>query len=231
MSEPYLSERKHVENFYFIPAYLSELNPFGQLEPETKRMKSSFAQQDTTLIVDGEKLFINRAELIEKSPVFEKMFTADFKEKHAHEIELPGKNLQHFLKFLRCTLDGYQDDITDENVHIIIPLAHEYQVETLLNKADTLLADRYKKKTYGECKSGYVIESIIEADKYGLSKSLELLKDFASRKMYKYFSSAKGYDQLSDALLYEIAMKRWQNNTSPSDGQNYNYISYNNQVL
>lgn len=75
-------------------------------------MKSIFAKQDTTLIVDGEKLFINKAELIEKSPVFEKMFTVDFKEKNAHEIELPGKNLQHFWKFLRCTLDGYQDDIT-----------------------------------------------------------------------------------------------------------------------
>ncbi|VDI79131.1 Hypothetical predicted protein [Mytilus galloprovincialis] len=86
-------------------------------------MKYSFAKQHTTLIVDGEKLFINKAELIQKYPVFEKLFTADFKEKNAHAIELPGKNLQHFLKFLRCTLDGYKDDITDENVHIIIPLA------------------------------------------------------------------------------------------------------------
>lgn len=101
----------------------------------------------------------------------------------------------------------------------------------MLNKADTILADSYKRKTFVECQSEYVIEGIIEADKYGLSELLEMLKDFASRKMYKYFSSAKGYDQLSDALLYEIAMKRWQNNISPHVGQNIYSSSCHKQVL
>lgn len=81
------------------------------LTPVIKRMKSSFEKQDLALIVNGEKLFISKAELMEKSPVFKTMLTADFKEKNATEIELPNKDLYIFLLFLRCTLDGYEDEI------------------------------------------------------------------------------------------------------------------------
>lgn len=49
------------------------------LAPVIKRMKSSYEKQDLALIVNGEKLFINKAELMEKSPVFKTMITADFK--------------------------------------------------------------------------------------------------------------------------------------------------------
>lgn len=70
------------------------------------------------------------------------------------------------------------------------------------------LANKYTDKQCGGCTSAYVIECIIEADKYALTKSLEILTDFASRKVYHIFSTAKGYDELSDAILYDIAMKR-----------------------
>ncbi|CAG2242879.1 unnamed protein product [Mytilus edulis] len=200
-------------------------------DPEITRMKSSFAEQDMTLIVGGERLFINKSELMAKSPVFEKMFTADFKEKNANYIELPDKNLHEFLLFLRCTLDGFQDIITDNNVHLIIPFAHEYQVETMLSKADMFLANKYTEKQYGGCTSAYVIKCIIEAEKYTLEKSLEILTDYASRKVYHIFSTKKGYDQLSDTILYRIAMKRWKNNINPESGVNYTFRSYPQQVL
>lgn len=82
------------------------------LTSDVKRMISSFEKPDIALVVSGKRLYINKAELIEKSPVFKTMLTSDFKEKSAAEIELPDKDLQHFLIFLRCTLEGYQDDIT-----------------------------------------------------------------------------------------------------------------------
>lgn len=105
-----------LDNFHITTTLLLPENDLVHVvvssDPEITRMKSSFAEQDMTLIVGGEKLFINKSELMAKSPVFEKMFTADFKEKHANYIELPDKNLHEFLLFLRCTLDGFQDIIT-----------------------------------------------------------------------------------------------------------------------
>lgn len=74
-------------------------------------MKSSFTEPDVAFIVEGEKIFTHRAELMKKSPVFNSMFSSNFMEKDKFEIELPGKNMHHFLMFLRCTLDGYGDDI------------------------------------------------------------------------------------------------------------------------
>lgn len=102
-----------LDNFHFTAIlFLPENDLVVSSDPEITRMKSSFAEQDMTLIVGGERLFINKSELMAKSPVFEKMFTADFKEKNANYIELPDKNLHEFLLFLRCTLDGFQDIIT-----------------------------------------------------------------------------------------------------------------------
>ncbi len=46
---------------------------------------------DVILIVDTKKLYCNRAILSIWSPVFETMFKANFKEKDAMEICLPGR--------------------------------------------------------------------------------------------------------------------------------------------
>lgn len=93
------------------------------------------------------------------------------------------------------------------------------------------LANKYTGKQYGGCTSAYIIECIIEAEKYTLEKSLDILIDYASRKVYHIFSTAKGYDQLSDTILYSIAMKRWKNNINPENGNNYTSRSYLQQVL
>ena len=45
---------------------------------------------DVILIVDGRKLYSNRAILSIWSPVFETMFKSNFKEKESSEINLPG---------------------------------------------------------------------------------------------------------------------------------------------
>ena len=46
---------------------------------------------DVVLSVDGTKFHVHKSTLSIWSPVFEKMFTSDFAEKDAKEIELPGK--------------------------------------------------------------------------------------------------------------------------------------------
>jgi len=61
----------------------------------------SFA--DIAFVVEGKRLWANRAILAMWSPVFEAMFGSDFKEKNLSEIELPGKKFDSMLELLAVT--------------------------------------------------------------------------------------------------------------------------------
>ncbi|CAG2230258.1 unnamed protein product [Mytilus edulis] len=156
---------------------------------------------------------------MEKSPVFKTMFTADFKEKNALEIELPDKDLHHFLVFLRCTLDGYDDHISDLNVHFIIPIAHEYQVKQTLDKADLFLSNHYENQNLGGNACIDIVNGIIEAEKYDLTQTLNTLIDFASRKKFAYISQASDFNAISKKVLHKISMARWQNDIDGNTGK------------
>ena len=58
---------------------------------------------DVTFLVEGKRLWANRAILAMWSPVFEAMFGSDFKEKNATEIELPGKKFDSIRELLAVT--------------------------------------------------------------------------------------------------------------------------------
>lgn len=45
------------------------------------------------LVVNGKKLYCNKAILSIWSPVFERMFNQNFKEKDSNEIQLPGNKM------------------------------------------------------------------------------------------------------------------------------------------
>ena len=61
---------------------------------------SPYCESDVTLVVEGKKLHVHKGVLSVYSPVFGAMFTADFAEKDAKEIELPGKTYDAMLQFL-----------------------------------------------------------------------------------------------------------------------------------
>ena len=55
-----------------------------------------------TLIIEGQKLYVHREVLAAWSPVFKSMFTRNFKEKSATEVELPNKKVDDFVELLHC---------------------------------------------------------------------------------------------------------------------------------
>ena len=61
---------------------------------------NQYCESDVTLVVEGKKLHVHKTVLSLHSPVFGAMFTADFAEKDAKEIELPGKTYYTMLQFL-----------------------------------------------------------------------------------------------------------------------------------
>lgn len=56
---------------------------------------------DIALVVEGKKLFVNKAILAVASPVFNTMFYSNFKEKNAKEVSLPNKKYDDMVTFLK----------------------------------------------------------------------------------------------------------------------------------
>lgn len=171
--------------------------------------KSIFAEQNLTIKIKLKKLFVNREQLIKESPVFEAMLCGEFKEKNALEIKLPGKNIRSFVHFLRCTLPSIDDDFTEATVHIVLPLAHEYQAGRTLMKADNFLAQQCRQLS-DKLTSEQIINNIIEAELYNLQKYLEECIKIASRKYFKKLVNNKKFDNISPNTRLNISLKRWE---------------------
>ena len=56
---------------------------------------------DVTFLVDGKELHFCKSILAASSPVFEKMFSSDFKEKESSVIPLPDKTYEEMDVFLQ----------------------------------------------------------------------------------------------------------------------------------
>ncbi|KAH3697766.1 hypothetical protein DPMN_085276, partial [Dreissena polymorpha] len=67
---------------------------------------------DVVLIIEGTSIPVVKSVLSIASPVFKVMFTGDFAEKSQKGIDLPGKDLQSFLSFLRCIYPDHRDRVT-----------------------------------------------------------------------------------------------------------------------
>ncbi|KAK7505033.1 hypothetical protein BaRGS_00003603 [Batillaria attramentaria] len=92
---------------------------------------------DVIFIVEQKKLYFNKVLLGMCSPVFKRMFTADFKEKSEKEIPLPGKKHEDMVAFLQQIHPLHcGEPITDTNISQILPLADEYDVDSIRKKCE-----------------------------------------------------------------------------------------------
>ena len=72
----------------------------GEVAP--MELDSPWMGSDLVLLVEGKKLHTHRLILSLHSPVFEKMFNSDFKEKNSTEISLPGKSYEQIKEMLHA---------------------------------------------------------------------------------------------------------------------------------
>ncbi|XP_060591760.1 uncharacterized protein LOC132746577 [Ruditapes philippinarum] len=107
-------------------------------------------KEDFTLIVEGEKLYVSKAILAFASPVFDRMFQSEFREKDQAELNLPGKKVREMRDFLRFIYPCMDECISDENVYKLLPLAEEYQVTSLKAKCKRFLISRLNKELKAE---------------------------------------------------------------------------------
>ena len=129
---------------------------------------------DVVLVVEDQNFHVHRSILAFWSPVFEKMFTTEFKEKNNDEIPLPGKKaseIQHLLLMLYPSLEEKQ--VTKSNCYFLFELAHEYQIDSIARKCEAFMVTMVKQR-----KENDVLAMLIYGQKY-------LLKTLISTCIYE----------------------------------------------
>ena len=100
---------------------------------------------DVVLVVEEERLHVHRSILGMWSPVFSKMFTAQFKEKTAEEVPLPGKKASEIKEMLLVIYPTSAKPIDDGNYLFLLELAKEYMMTKLTKKCEIYLEDSLEK--------------------------------------------------------------------------------------
>ena len=122
---------------------------------------------DVVLVVEGQKLHVHRGTLAIWSPVFDTMFTSDFKEKNSVEIPLPGKKADEIKLLLQIMYDTSwnRSIMTEGNCYFLLDLAHEYQIEAIITRCEDFMANKVKVKAKES-----VLADLVFAQTYKLEK-------------------------------------------------------------
>ena len=75
---------------------------------------------DVSLLVDGQTLYTCKGILASASPVWRRMFVADFKEKGSSKIPLPGKSFTDIHELLLCISPAIQKPIASMFIKHVI---------------------------------------------------------------------------------------------------------------
>ena len=158
---------------------------------------------DVVLVVEEERLHVHRAVLAMWSPVFEKMFESEFQEKDRNEIPLPGKKMSEVKELLLMIYPSdpstAEKQITKENCHFLVKLAHEYQMDAIVRRCEDFMVENLKRKP-----NDGVIAELVFAQTYTLEKLREESVRRANNLTLKELKKSEMYDQVEAENLKEV---------------------------
>ena len=158
---------------------------------------------DVVLVVERQKFHVHRHILAMWSPVFEKMFTSEFKEKTLSEIPLPGKKASEIKKLLLIiypTTSGKAwKSITDENCHFLVKLADEYQMDDIRKRCEDVLVDLVSKKP-----GNSFLSDLTFAQTYKLEKLLETIINKARELRLQNLKNHEMYHKMDPHIYKQI---------------------------
>lgn len=105
---------------------------------KTKPFSKHWLMSDAVLLVKNETLHVHRSILASCSQVFDDIFIT----KNADAISLPGKKADDVREMLFAIYPHVWKDISDENCVCLIELAHEYKIQSLLERCENYLKNR-----------------------------------------------------------------------------------------
>ena len=167
----------------------------------------NFAQpwlfSDVILVVEDQKFHVHRSTLAMWSPVFEKMFTSEFKEKTLCEIPLPGKKaseIKELLLIIYPTISGKPwKSITSRNCYFLTKLTHEYQMNAIFQKCEDFLVNLVSNKS-----GNTFLDDLTFAQTYQLKRLFKAIIDKARQLPLEAFKSHKMYDQIEPHIYKQI---------------------------
>ena len=177
---------------------------------------------DVVLVVEDQKFHVHRYILAMWSPVFEKMFTSEFKEKNSCEIPLSGKKaseIKELLLIIYLNISGKAwNSVTAENCYSLVKLADEYQMEEIFKRCEDVLIKLASSK-----KGNTFLDDLTFAQTYKLENLLRKIVDKARQLRLRDFKSHEMYDKMDPSIYKQIVegiIERLEKNLS---SYNYNY--------
>lgn len=144
-----------------------------------------FPETDVTLVVEDQKIHVNKEVLSKHSPVFSAMFQSQFKERSAKEITLVDKKAADVVEFLKSFYPNMKHSINGNNVLQVLPLAHEYRSPLVADCEDFMIA---MCKPKSEVTVSTLLDYILAGEKYGLTRVLEAAVDLCAQMDYQLLS-------------------------------------------
>ena len=207
--------------------------------PYPKDFAEPWKLSDVVLVVEERKFHVHRSTLAIWSPVFERMFTSDFKEKNSDEIPLPGKKASEVNELLQIMYPSLEEKvITRNSCYFLLNLAREYQIASITEKCEDFLVSAVKTRKEEDVIAvlivgqNYKLQTLIESCVYEARRlSLKELKQHNKRseiepdnyvqitegiierpKKWKRCSEVKPScsEKLLEKYLYVIMLDKWK---------------------
>ena len=112
--------------------------PQRRKSEKTKPFSQPWLLSDAVLLVENETFHVQRSILTSCSRVFEEIFVT----KNADAICLPGEKADDVREMLFAIYPHVWKDISDENCVCLIELAHEYKIQSLMERCENYLKSR-----------------------------------------------------------------------------------------
>lgn len=112
--------------------------PQPRKSEKTEPFSEPWFMSDAVLLVENEAFHVHRRILASCSQVFEDIFVT----KNADAVSLPGKKADDVREMLFAIYPHVWKDISDENCVCLIELAHEYKIQSLMERCENYLKNR-----------------------------------------------------------------------------------------
>ena len=169
----------------------------------------SWKFSDVVLVVEGHNLHVHRSSLAIWSPVFDTMFTSDFKEKNSVEIPLPGKKANEIKLLLQIMYDTSwnKNILTRENSYFLLDLAQEYHIDSITLMCEDFLVSLVKEKREED-----VLTVLLVGQKYDLktlikscvSEARNLSLNELKRNNKRDEIDLQNYQQVTDGIIERL---------------------------
>jgi len=132
--------------------------------PDPPDFSEPWKFSDVVLVVEEQRFHVHRSTLAFWSPVFERMFMSDFKEKNSDEIPLPGKKASEIKELLQMMYPSLEEKvIKSDSCYFLLDLAREYQIASITRKCEDFLVSAVKTR-----KENDVLAALIVGQNYEL---------------------------------------------------------------